>query len=94
LGIRLRRRSLLLTHSLFVDETVVFGIATVTEAQAIIKIMSDCGQCTGQEINPDKSSIFFSANTPASLKQEIISVMGFASLSWHSKYLGVLTEWG
>ncbi|CAN1161423.1 Putative ribonuclease H protein At1g65750, partial [Linum perenne] len=93
-GIHLRRRFPLLTHCLFADDTVVFGKATVDEAQDIMGVLSTYGQCTGQEINPEKSSIFFSANTPNSLREDITSELGFASLACHSKYLGVPTDWG
>ncbi|CAN1157596.1 Putative ribonuclease H protein At1g65750 [Linum perenne] len=93
-GIRLRCRSPLLTHCLFADDTVVFGKASTTEAQNILNVLSSYGQLTGQEINCDKSSVFFSANTPISIKSDITAVLGFASLACHSKYLGVPTEWG
>ena len=44
---------------------------------------------SGQKINNDKSSIFFSTNTPLELKDDIMEVMGPMQDSKHNKYLGL-----
>lgn len=43
----------------------------------------------GQQINADKSSVFFSSNTSLELKAKILEVMGPMQDSKHNKYLGL-----
>ena len=42
-----------------------------------------------KKINPDKSSVFFSLNTPSATKDEILNILGPMQDSWHKKYLGL-----
>ena len=44
-----------------------------------------------KKINPDKSSVFFSPNTPSAAKDEILNILGPMQDSWHKKYLGLLS---
>ncbi|CAL1383881.1 unnamed protein product [Linum trigynum] len=93
-GIKLNSRCPTNTHCLFADDTFIFGKANIQEARKILDLISNYGAITGQEVNINKSSIFFSANVPVDEKASIIAHLGFASLNCHSKYLGVPTEWG
>ena len=43
----------------------------------------------GQKINTDKSSVFFSANTPEEKKIDTLDILGPMQDSRHSKYLGL-----
>ncbi|CAN1194203.1 Putative ribonuclease H protein At1g65750 [Linum perenne] len=81
-------------HSLFADDTVIFEKATTREVLSIMNTINNYGAITGQEINTSKSSILFSANTPTTIKDEIIRAANFEMGGDHSKYLGVPTEWG
>ncbi|CAL1404087.1 unnamed protein product [Linum trigynum] len=93
-GIRLNARCPILTHCLFADDTVIFGKADLQEAEKILDLIREYGAITGQEVNINKSSVFFSANVPDVDKAAIIGHIGFASSNCHTKYLGVPTEWG
>ena len=42
----------------------------------------------GQKINTDKSSVFFSPNTPQEVRESIMSILGPMQDSRHNKYLG------
>ena len=44
---------------------------------------------SGQKINADKSSVFFSANTAEEKRNEILMILGPMQDSWHGKYLGL-----
>ncbi|CAL1367235.1 unnamed protein product [Linum trigynum] len=59
-GIKLNRECPILTHCLFADDTVIFGEASVREADNILSIIHDYGSITGQEVNREKSSMFLS----------------------------------
>ncbi|CAN1726075.1 LINE-1 retrotransposable element ORF2 protein [Linum perenne] len=93
-GIKIKGGCPILSHCLFADDTVIFGKATEEEASKIINIINEYGMISGQEVNPEKSSIFFSNNTPQTLREAISSTTGFANAPYHSKYLGVPTDWG
>ena len=49
---------------------------------------------SGQKINTDKSSIFFSANTNKEKKNEVLEILGPMQDSRHSKYLGLPSKIG
>lgn len=49
-----------LTHQQFVDDIMMFGKATLTEARTLMEILNDFMSTSGTEINKDKSEkIFF-----------------------------------
>ncbi|CAN0907190.1 Transposon TX1 uncharacterized 149 kDa protein [Linum grandiflorum] len=93
-GIRLSRKGPLLTHCLFADDTIIFGKASREEAEAITGIINEYGSMTGQQVNKDKSSIFFSANVPSDTRESILAATGFSTTNSHTSYLGIPTEWG
>ncbi|CAL1355970.1 unnamed protein product [Linum trigynum] len=90
-GIKLNMRSPSLTHCLFADDTVIFGKASIQEAERIMEIINDYGLITDQEVNINESSVFFSANVPAEEKNDFINHIGFSPSNCNSKYLGVPT---
>ncbi|CAN0857964.1 Transposon TX1 uncharacterized 149 kDa protein [Linum grandiflorum] len=93
-GIRLRPHCPIISHCLFADDTVIFGTATVSEVDCILSTITAYGRMTGQEVNINKSSLFFSANTPDDRRLAIKARANFVPDVCHSKYLGVPTEWG
>lgn len=42
-----------------------------------------------QKINIDKSTVFFSQNTPLAVKDEVLTILGRMQDTSHSKYLGL-----
>ncbi|CAN1818839.1 LINE-1 reverse transcriptase homolog, partial [Linum perenne] len=93
-GIKLTSRGPLLSHCLFADDTIIFGKDTVEEATRIIQIINSYGEITGQQVNNDKSAIYFSSNVSVSEKAAIMDSIGFQALNANPTYLGVPTEWG
>ena len=55
----------------------------------MMRILSDYEKALGQKINPDKSSVFFSPNTPSATNGEILNILGLMHDSRHKKYLGL-----
>ncbi|XP_050290252.1 uncharacterized protein LOC126728482 [Quercus robur] len=62
-GYALSRNSQRLTHLLFTDDSLLFCRATEQECNNILKILDVYGSCSGQQINRNKTTIFFSKLT-------------------------------
>ena len=77
-----------ITHSLFVDYTLLFGSSTYQEAKSMKKTIDLYTQVLGQCINATKSK-FCGVNTPHLVTQRIICLLGFPHDHLPSTYLGV-----
>lgn len=75
------------THLLFADDSFLFFKSTVSEANAIKSLLNDYGRVSGQEINYQKSAIFFSTNVRRDKQQEIKQILGVNNELRDSKYL-------
>ncbi|CAL1361203.1 unnamed protein product [Linum trigynum] len=82
-GLKLKPSCPRLSHCLFADDTVNFGEASLEEATKIMSIINGYSYITGQEVNLEKSSIFFSKNTPDSLRTQIAAHIGFPPTITH-----------
>ncbi|GLJ54200.1 hypothetical protein SUGI_1162000 [Cryptomeria japonica] len=58
-GICIHEQLTAITHSQFLDDTVVFGEASVAEARCILENLSQYSELSGQVMNRDKSQLFF-----------------------------------
>lgn len=55
---------IVVTHSQFVDDTIIMGKAFIVEARNFLKILQLYEEASQQKINFDKSKLFFT-HTPA-----------------------------
>ena len=53
-----------ITHLFFANDSILFCKANSQEFQNLVKILQLYEAASGQKINADKSSVFFSSNTP------------------------------
>ena len=67
-GLRVNYRSSWVTHLLFADDSLIFINASNPSALRLNDILRIYGEASGQCINREKSSIYFSTNTPIDLK--------------------------
>ena len=88
-GISIYRGAPRITHLFFADDSLLFCRANGTECSKLKEIPSMYELASGQKINTDKSSIFFSPNTSQELKDEIINILGSMQDLNHEKYLGL-----
>ena len=63
--------------------------ANSDECQELKLILQMYENASGQKINTEKSSIFFSPNTTQNTKDTIFSILGPMNDSRHTKYLGL-----
>ncbi|KAA3453752.1 reverse transcriptase [Gossypium australe] len=87
-GARVSRRGPEVSHLLFADDCMMFGEATEQGARNLKDILEEYENCSGQCVNFNKSTIFYSSNTSADAK-ETVSLLGVRSSSNPEKYLGL-----
>ena len=77
-GIRVSPRSPWVNHLLFADDSLIFLKAEGASATRLNEVLRIYGECSGQCVNRDKSSVFFSPNTPDVVRQDLKTVLGIA----------------
>ena len=82
-----------LLSCIFSLPTTAFYFARLTpkSAMSLWILSASMNLHQAKKINPDKSSVFFSPNTPSAAKDEILNILGPMQESWHKKYLGLLS---
>ncbi|GMI64491.1 hypothetical protein HRI_000118400 [Hibiscus trionum] len=88
-GLRITRSAPLVSHLLFADDSYIFGEATATGASNLKDILHIYSRCSGQLINFDKSSVFFSSNVNANNRQRVCRIFNVTSQSCPDTYLGL-----
>ena len=71
------------------DDNILFCKASAGESRELKHILQKYEEASGQKINADKSSVFFSPNTTQEAKEEIFATLGPMQDSRHTKYLGL-----
>ena len=77
------------SNLLFTDDSLLFCKATQNEVEVIS--LQTYANASRQCINFEKSSVFFSSNTSASQKQDILRVLGVQEVDRFDSYLGLPT---
>ena len=88
-GILSSNNGVCISHLLFVDDSFIFCQATVEECQQLLRVLRCCEEASGQAINKQKTSIFFSRNTRPNVKRNIQRMMGARIMEDCEKYLGL-----
>nr|XP_027122320.1 uncharacterized protein LOC113739290 [Coffea arabica] len=88
-GLRISRQGPIITHIFFVDNSLIFCKANVQQAKEIMKILKMYEEASGQLINLDKSTVFFSKNMSLEQKEAVCSSLGGMTEMKHGKYLGL-----
>ncbi|KAL0409532.1 UNVERIFIED_CONTAM: putative ribonuclease H protein [Sesamum radiatum] len=88
-GVAVVRRAPRVSHLLFADDTLIFCQATKEAMGCIRGILETYERASGQLINLEKSSIFFSRNTAQENRVELAARLGVRIDSMPAKYLGL-----
>ena len=78
-----------ISHLLFADDTLLFCEACTRECQNLLSILAQYEVASGQAINWQKTTLFFSQNTSPAVKEEIQSLWGAQVMHDCEKYLGL-----
>ncbi|GMJ04337.1 hypothetical protein HRI_004102900 [Hibiscus trionum] len=79
----------MLTHLLFADDSIIFGEATTRGAHNLQLALNTYANCSGQLINYDKSSVFFSSNVIEENRREVCRLLQVSVQDCPDRYLGL-----
>ena len=68
-GVSICRNGPKLTHLFFADDSLLFCRATTHECEKVMDILSSYEKVSGQKLNRDKTSLFFSKSTPNAVQR-------------------------
>lgn len=88
-GIKVARGAPVVSHMLFANDSYIFCKASTEEAATVMQMLKTFEETSGQIINHQKSSVFFSRNVSNPCKQEICEVLRFEEADEGSHYLGL-----
>jgi hypothetical protein len=88
-GMKIARNSPTINHLLFTDDLLLFGKASLLDAESIKVCLDKYCSWSGQSINSRKSSIRFSKNTNSSTSFSILNILLFNPNLNTSIYLGL-----
>ena len=88
------RRAPQVSHLFFADDSLLFARADEGEAEELSRILELYCEASGQEINYQKSAIFFSPNVNNNKRREIMARVGLSTQALNESYLGLPTRVG
>jgi hypothetical protein len=78
-----------ISHLMFADDVILFGQATTENMEAVLEVLQTFCAMSGQRVNYDKSSIFFSRNVEANTRHALSAKSGLKETTRLGNYLGV-----
>ena len=90
-GVSLCRRAPRITHLLFDDDSLLFCQANQEEVQCITDTLQLYAASSGQCINFEKSSVYFSSNTEVAQREGTKAALGVKDVESFESYLGLPT---
>lgn len=93
-GVRASWNGLAVSHLLFADDSLVFCKTKKQEAENLRKILRTYENMSGQQVNFDKSGLFFSPNTLKADKMMFMDTFGVKQCNSVETYLGLPTHIG
>jgi hypothetical protein len=78
-----------LTHLFFADDSLLFCKAKPVEVARIQNILNQYENASGQQINRQKTTIFFSKSTSQRVQETIQDMLGVPAIKQYERYLGL-----
>ena len=88
-GVSICRSAPKLTHLLFADDSLIFCRAKINECEKLLEILATYEQALGQQINRDKTTLFFSKSTSPQIQESIQVALRVLVVKQYEKYLGL-----
>jgi hypothetical protein len=93
-GLKVASTAPAVNHLLFADDSLLFINANGDSARDARDTLEPYCRASGQRINLDKSSIFFSKKCPVAIKQELKAILNVQNETLSEKYLGMPSNVG
>lgn len=93
-GIRVSNNSPWINHLLFADDSLIFMNAKEDNAHKLNRVLRIYEDCSGQSVNREKSSIYFSPSTSDPVRQRLKVILGISVEAFNERYLGLPTATG
>ena len=93
-GFSLCRNGPRINHLFFADDTLLFFRASRGDLEAILQVLQLYEQASGQKLNRDKTTVFFSKATTEERRWELVEILGVNEVREYEKYLGLLAVVG
>ncbi|KAF5454761.1 hypothetical protein F2P56_024401 [Juglans regia] len=90
-GVQVTRGGSSINHLLFADDCILFGIAKLEEWHRIQEVLKKYEKASGQFLNKEKTSLFFSSNTREGDRRVIVDAGNSIACGSYEKYLGLPT---
>jgi hypothetical protein len=90
-GVPTSKKGPRISHLFFADDNLLFCKANSVEWRRLTRILDKYEAVSGQKLNQDKTSIFFSRNTSREKREEIVRLSGLKAIDRFEKYLGLPT---
>ena len=88
-GVSISRGGPKITHLFFADDSFLFCKATTGDVNRIQGILTQYEKASSQQINRQKTTIFFSKSTPHSAQAAIQDMLGVPTIKQNERYLGL-----
>jgi hypothetical protein len=88
-GLSICRGGPQISHLFFADDSLIFCRATIADCPALTYLLSCYERASGQKLNQEKTSLFFSTNTHHDIRQAICTELHTTSTGDLGKYLGL-----
>lgn len=89
-GIPMAQGYIHINHLFFADDSLLLCKASSLEWSSLLNLLELYEHASGQRLNKEKTSIFFSNNTKQESRDIITSIVGIRTTWSYEKYLGLL----
>ncbi|KAL0016440.1 hypothetical protein SO802_003509 [Lithocarpus litseifolius] len=88
-GVVVSRQAPLTSYLFFADDSIFFCRATMEECKQVALVLDTYEKESGQKLNKDKTSLFFSKNTSGEIQNFVKETFGAQIVQQHERYLGL-----
>ena len=88
-GVKISRAAIPITYLMFADDIILFLRANRAEAESLRSCLQKYESWSGQQVNFNKSGVFYSPNTCRRSRAVIFSILKLPIIYESAKYLGI-----